>query len=528
MISKQAIREFLGRDLDDYSWIKDATKDEITEALEDLPATPDLKTELYLHQLASFYLCACHEGFMLFLDMGLGKTLITLALISYRRQLGQIQKALVIVPNVVNVEGWSEEVALHSNLTMVPLYGTKEQREAALEKEADLYVINYDGLQVLLTELQEVKRKSKKKGNRERVIDEKKVRRFVKRFQMVVYDEVHKARNNESLTFRLCDRISKACKYRVGLTGTPVGRDATAFWAQFYLVDRGETLGTVKGLYLQSFFQVKPGYFGGATYKLTPEKETLLHKTLRNRSIRYADTECQDLPPLVKKPVHVTMSPDAREYYRMTVEESMEEAQEEDREKLKNYYAKWRQIASGFVYTEDDESEERFPLTFSDNQKLLALEDILDDMPNTSKIVIFHIYNQSGAMISDLLKKMKVKHVMMNAWEKDKRGSYIKFKKDPNVTALVVNIASGGEGLNLQNANYLVFYEPTDQPIKYRQAYKRVYRGGQVNRVYMYEFITRNSVEERILGFLEEGKSLFDAVVDGKIGMKRLSGMYND
>ncbi len=63
---------------------------------------------------------------------------------------------------------------------------------------------------------------------------------------------------------------------------------------------------------------------------------------------------------------------------------------------------------------------------------------------------------------------------------------------------LVVNIASGGEGLNLQDANFVLFYEPVDRPDVYRQALKRCHRTGQKKHVYIYQFLTKNTVEDKI------------------------------
>jgi SNF2 family DNA or RNA helicase len=193
----------------------------------------------------------------------------------------------------------------------------------------------------------------------------------------------------------------------------------------------------------------------------------------------------------------------------------------EAREQRKNYYSKCRQVASGFVYESLTDSETRDVITFSENPKLEALEEIINDVPYDCKVVIFHVFNQSGQAICDRLKKMKIKYAAMNTLASGKKvDEYKKFKEDPKVKVLVVNIASGGEGLNLQVANYCIFFENTDRPDIRKQALKRTHRTGQEKHCYVYDLIMKASVELKILQFLEEGKSLFSALVEGSVDLK--------
>jgi SNF2 family DNA or RNA helicase len=187
-------------------------------------------------------------------------------------------------------------------------------------------------------------------------------------------------------------------------------------------------------------------------------------------------------------------------------------------EKRQNAYAKTRQLCSGFIYEGD---EERVVIRFPQNPKLEAIEEILDDIPDTAKVVIFHIFNQSGIEVCNLLKKKKIKHAVIGSTTKTKNiDEYKRFLADPKISVLVLNIMSGGEGLNLQVANYAIFYEPVDRPDIYRQATKRIHRTGQQHHCYIYQFITVKTVEEKIMEFLQEGKVLFDSLVDGKVSLR--------
>ena len=231
MISKKAVEEFKNRKLDSFDWIKRASTKELDEAIDSLPVQVKLKNEFYKHQKASFYVGACFNEFSYFLDMGTGKSILALALILYRQKLLQIQRALIIVPNVLNLEGWAEEIEKQTNLEYRLLYGTKEERLLELEQDADIYLINYAGLQTVMASLQ---RHPNKKNKRQRAIDQKLVRKFTSKFQMVIFDEIHVAKNQESLIYKLCNQVSRKCTYRLGMTGTPFGRNPIDFWAQFY------------------------------------------------------------------------------------------------------------------------------------------------------------------------------------------------------------------------------------------------------------------------------------------------------
>lgn len=449
-------------------------------------------------------------------------TLIALNTIQCRKNLKQIKRSLVVVPNLVNIESWLEEIESKTNLTAIGLSGTKEERTALLNQQASVFIVNYDGLPIFTTDFKEVK---SKKAQRKRVINKKLLRAFATRFQMVVYDEIHHVKHTNTLTYQICDGLSDFIPYRLGMTGTPIGRDPSNFWAQFHTVDRGETLGTNKTIFLQALFKQQANYWGGVQWIFPEKNKPILHKMLAHRSIRYSDNECADLPPVSIIKIPLKLSPEAQTVYRNLVLESIEQAKEntkDSQQTRKNYYSKTRQVASGFMY--EDVDSERVTLTFN-NPKLDALEEILEDVPTDCKVVIFHVFNQSGLDIVARLKKLKIKYAAMNVVaEGSKVDEYKKFKQDKNTKVLVVNIASGGEGLNLQDANYCIFYENTDNPATYRQALKRCHRTGQEKHVYIYQFYMKNTVEMKIMEFLEEGKNLFAALVDGKTNIKDILG----
>lgn len=522
MINKQVVQQFIHRPRENFDWIKTVSRHELEESIHEICPSFNPKVTLFTHQLASIYLGLCLEDFLYFLDMGAGKTLIALSLAQARKDLKQVKRILVVVPNLVNIESWIEEINDKTTLKAVGLSGTREERFALIEHKADIYIINYDGLPIFTSEFQE-----SGKGKRKRTLNKKMLRQFATRFQMVIYDEIHHVKHTDTLTYKICDGLSNFIPYRYGLTGTPLGRDPSNFWAQFHVIDRGETLGENKTLFLQALFVKQANYWGGVNWIFPEKNKPILQKMLGHRSLRYADYECSDLPPLTMIKVPLTLYADAAKIYRNLVMDSIEQGKGNlTAQERKNYYSKTRQVASGFMY--NDVEDEQTTLQFL-NPKIEALEEILNDVPTDCRIVIFHIFNQSGLDIIAQLKKQKIKFAAMNVTtDTDKVSEYRRFKQDKSVRVLVVNVASGGEGLNLQDANYAIFYEPIDRPDVHRQALKRTHRTGQTKHVYIYQFLMKNTVEMKILEFLEEGKALFNALVDGKINLQdALMGQSN-
>lgn len=460
-------------------------------------------------------------------------SLISLNVIECRKQLNQIKKALVVVPNLVNIENWIEEIERNTNLTVVGLVGNRTERFNLIKNQADVYVINYDGLPIYTAEYKENKARNAKTKRKLR-LNQKLLKEFALNFQLIVYDEIHHVKHTSTLTYKICEGLSNYSSYVIGMTGTPIGRDPKNFWAQFHIVDHGETLGNNELIYLQALFKPQAGYWGGMQWVFPDKNKEILYKMLTHRSLRYADYECTELPPLIVTRRPLKMAPDAAAVYRNLMIESINQGKERvksSKQKRKNFYSKLRQVSSGFLYAdtvncdldnEDIITSEKVTLTFN-NPKLDAIEEILEDVPADCKVVIFHVFTHSGIEIANRLKKLKIKYAAMNATVTGtKVDEYRRFKQDPKTKVFIVNIASGGEGLNLQNASYCIFYEHSDRPDVQRQALKRCYRTGQTKKTFVFSLFMIKTVEERILDFLAEGKSLFDALIDGKIPLTNL------
>ncbi|MCK5614365.1 DEAD/DEAH box helicase, partial [Candidatus Pacearchaeota archaeon] len=379
------------------------------------------------------------------------------------------------------------------------------------ENDTSFYIISYDGLLSMLTAL--TKSKNKKDTSKKRKPVAKLVKKFCVAFQGLVLDEIHFCKNHDTLAFRLCNQLSKNCDFRYGLTGTPFGRKPIDLWSQFFLIDRGETLSETLGFFREAYFE-KVGNGFGYDWVFIKEMEEDLHQAMRHKSIRYAEEELDSMPPKVYKTIKVPFSSEAYSYYELA-HSALVEAQG-NYEMLKNAFIRKRQIVAGYVdFKDKDENRQR--ITFKENLRLDALVDYVMGIPPKAKGVIFVEFTPSGDMIAERLKKAGLKFERLYSGTKDKIAAKDTFVTDPECRWLLANSRSGGVNLNLQVADYELFYECPVSPIVRRQAEKRAPRGGKTKTTFIVDFMVKNSVDEDVLEFIREGKDLFQNLIEGEV-----------
>ncbi|MCK5235426.1 MAG: DEAD/DEAH box helicase [Deltaproteobacteria bacterium] len=508
-IARKSVADFLARDLETWDWLKEVPGEALTETLLEIHPGAKFKLEPFHHQLASLLIAYSNNSFLYLLDMGGGKTKIVLDALEYRYSQGKVKKTLIVVPNVVTIASWEEEIPKHSDFTYTPLVGNaKEKWELLRNEETDLYIINYSGYQSMVTELVPVPKKKKRKKMPIPAL----VKEFTSYFGAMVLDEIHLCKNKESLTFKICNALSRQTIFRYGLTGTPFGRDPADLWAQCYLIDRGATLGSTLGMFREAFFDMKKNYWGGFDYKLKKGMYRELHTMLKNVSIRYEENEMNDLPPKIYDTIKLRMSVEAREFYNSAMQGFIDARG--NLLELEANFIKLRQIVSGFLKFKDEEGEDQV-IKFKHNPKLDTLIDLINATPPDAKVVVFNEYTISGDDIQMRLHKAKIKHVRLYSGTKDKIGTIDKFKKDPKYKVAIINTKSGGSSLNLQVANYVIYYESPVSPIDREQSEKRCHRTGQEKKVFYYDFVMKGSVDAKVMEYLKEGKDLSKALLEG-------------
>jgi SNF2 family DNA or RNA helicase len=286
-----------------------------------------------------------------------------------------------------------------------------------------------------------------------------------------------------------------------------------ALWAQFNLIDGGETLGKYISLFREAYFSMKNNFWGGVDFKFKPNLQENLNRKIGQKSLRYAEWEANDLPEKVVIDMPIELSQEASEWYQSIINGII--YAEGDIELIKESFHKLRRLCSGYFVFKNAEGVER-EITVKENNKLETLIELIESSPEDSKLVIFLDYVSSGDKVCEELRKRKIKFERLYGGTKDKIATKNRFIDDPSVKVFVTNTKSGGVGLNLQVANYAIFYELPLSNIDYMQALKRVHRTGQEKRTFIYHLTTKNSIEEKLMKYIVEGQDLFKALIEGR------------
>lgn len=516
MISKDAVRAYSQKQLDSFVWMKKLQRQELEREFKDWKVQPQFKTDPWLHQLVCFYIGTCYPQFMFLLDMGLGKTKILLDLMTHRVRTKKMQRALVTVPRLINLGSWEDAILEHSDLEPVIASGSLEEKwEAVTQAKSQVVVIDYAGLQAILCK--KVAKKGKKGAEMQPEVA--RVREVARRFDFFAADESHKAKNRDSLRFRLLSAITKAMPARYATTGTLFGRNPEDLFAQFFLVDRGETFGETLGLFRAYFFTEKEHYWKGLEYQFNRGMTHELYRRVQHRSIRYDEDECLDLPERREIQVACRFNDEQREHYLRAVE-GLINAQGKLKE-LDANFIRMRQIVSGYLQWKDDYG--RHEVTFKENSKLDQLERLVFESGD-SKIVVSHEYTRSGELITERLKALGIEYEWLHGGSRDPVNAVRRFLANPNCKVFLMNSEAGGTGTDglQKQARYLIFFESPVSPITRKQVLKRVHRPGQEHRTFIYDLIIPKSIDMRVLRFIEEGKSLHAAIVDGEEDLRKL------
>ena len=517
MINKKAIERFLARPLDSYDWLKKQPEQAVKGELATLKPVPQFGIlKPWLHQYACFLVMVELKRFMLNIDPGGGKTLLTLMFLLYRKQRGEKFKAIVFVPYITSVETWDEEVKKHApSLRMLPLLGTSAENLETLKQDGDLFVACYQSVVAMVTETVFDKRKSKNKWQ----LTARDVRKHFDGFDTIIMDEIHQNRTPSSLTYRMCRAISTECTYAFGLTGTFFGKKIEAMWPQFNLIDFGQTLGPSMEFFKAVFFSEKTNYWGGYEFIFKKKMMPDLRRMIKNCSIRYSIDELHDMPEKVYVTKHISVAPEAAAYCKAALAQinaAVTSAGKSSYREVENSYLRLRQLSSGFM-TFSGEDNNKIKVEFPYNPKLEALVDLIESMPSDSKIVIFHHFVYTNELISKRLTKLKISHARIWGGSRDPIGQLRKFKNDANCMALVINDKSGSSSLNLQHANYVCYFEQPDNPIDRQQGERRVWRPGQSKRVLIYDLLVKQTKDHALWQSNKAGEDLLRAIIGGKI-----------
>ena len=420
-----------------------------------------------------------------------GKTVITLtALFDLIHERFLIRKVLVIAPLRVARDTWPSEIKKWDHLSGLMysvVVGNEEQRKTALSQAADIYIINRENVDWLVT----------KSG-------------VPFDFDMMVIDELSSFKSHQAKRFKSLLKVRPKVKRIVGLTGTPSSNGLMDLWAEFRILDLGQRLCRSITYYRDLYFE--PDKRNGQviySYKPLPGAEEYIYKRISDITISMKSCDYLTLPECVINEVPVVMSEQEMEMYNRFRDEMVTRLKdtEIDAANAAVLSGKLLQMANGAVYDEDKNSH---PIH---ERKLDALEDLMEGA-NGKPVLIAYWYQHDAERIKARFSVREIKTSKdIEDWNVGK------------VPAAIIHPASAGHGLNLQfGGSTLIWFGLTWSLELYQQTNARLHRQGQTDTVVIHHIIAKGTIDEDVMRALRSKERTQNALINAvkaSLGVRR-------
>ena len=424
----------------------------------------------------------------LLLDMGLGKTSITLTAINNLLfDSFEVHKVLVIAPLRVARDTWKKEIDKWEHLKDLIVsvaVGSELDRLRALKSRADIYIINRENIQWLV---------------------EKSGVKFD--FDMIVIDELSSFKSGKSKRFQNLLKVRPLAKRIVGLTGTPTSNGLMDLWAQFRILDFGKRLGRFITHYRNDYFM--PDRRNGAivySYKPLPFAEETIYDKLSDITISMKAKDYLNMPDLITTEYEVYLSEDEKNKYNELKNEFVLDIDDDDitvsnAAVLSN---KLSQLANGAIYTDELKN-----VVEVHDRKLEALEDIIE-AANGKPLLIAYWFKHDYTRIKKLLDSLGVTYASLDSSESISKWN------NKELEVGLIHPASAGHGLNLQEGgSTLVWFGLTWSLELYQQTNARLWRQGQSDSTVVIEhIITKGTIDEDIMKALARKDKTQEALIN--------------
>jgi SNF2 family DNA or RNA helicase len=420
-----------------------------------------------------------------FLEMGLGKSVITLTAMKKLFETNTICKVLVIAPLRVARDTWPQEIKKWDHLKGMKYavaVGTETERKAAILRNEPVTIINRENVDWLIN----------KSG-------------LPFDFDMVVIDELSSFKSYGAKRFKALLKIRPFIKRIVGLTGTPSSNGLMDLWAEFRILDFGKRLGRYITRYRLSYFEPdKRNAQMVFSYKPLPGAEDAIYEKISDITISMKSVDYLDMPKCVINEVPVYMSPSEQSVYDDFREDMVIKLKNEeiDAANAAVLSGKLLQMANGAVYDEMGEAH------LIHDRKLDMLEDLIEGA-NGKPVLVAYWFKHDLVRIEQRLKTLKIPYAKL-----DTSDSIERWNKG-EVPVMLCHPASSGHGLNLQaGGSTLIWFGLTWSLELYQQTNARLWRQGQKETVVIHHIICGGTIDEDVMDALKRKEKTQSALID--------------
>lgn len=480
---------------------------------------------LHDYQIKAANFAVLHPKCGLFLDLGLGKTLISLSVLEvvYENEPGHV---LIVAPKSIAKATWALEIEKwniklpHKSL-IVDEKGKNFTKKKRLEEydrvftnpQKTVYFINRE---MLVDLIEHCPRNGKT---------------IVWPFQTIVVDELQSFKSPNSKRFEALKSVMPAVNRFIGLTGTPTPNSLSDIWSQIFLMDGGERLG--KGITSFRLTFMQPDYINpkGKICSWKPQygADKRIYDLISDIVISMKNIELV-LPPVVFIDDHVCMSDAETKLYKQFVHDSVLLFDDNVQATASNaavMSAKLQQLASGAIYTVDSDGVPTGEYQHVHNEKLERLKYIREN--SDDNILIAYFFKSDADMI---MKYFQQEGFSCEMFDSNKSDEYLRRWNNSEIKTLLIQPSSAGFGLNFQYASHtLVWYTLPFNLENYLQTIGRIYRQGQTHIVYIHRIMTEKTIDAHVLNVLtnknKEMQKLLDAVEYSDTQQESLSAFNN-
>ena len=423
-----------------------------------------------------------------FLEMGLGKSVITLtAIFDLCLDSFEIGKVLVIAPLRVARDTWPTEINKWEHLKGLKFstaIGTEQERMSALRKPASVYLINRENVDWLVN----------KSG-------------LPFDYDMVVIDELSSFKSHSAKRFKSLMKVRPKVKRIVGLTGTPSANGLIDLWAEFRLLDFGQRLGRFIGKYRDDYFVPdKRNQQMVFSYKPKASAEEAIYRQISDITISMKNTDYLKMPKLVMNEISVRLSEDEWRHYQTMKKDMVVSLEDKDIDAVNAaaLSGKLLQMSNGAVYDESG------VVVQIHNRKLDALEDIIEAANGKPVLIAYWFKHDLKRIIERFPSEQLDSEDSIRRWNAGK------------IPVALIHPASAGHGLNLQAGGCaLVWFSLTWSLELYQQTNARLWRQGQKETVVIHHIIAKNTIDENVMVALSKkdtGQAALLRAVKAKLG----------
>lgn len=426
-----------------------------------------------------------HPIAAVFLEMGLGKSVITLTAIMKLKAEDAICKVLVIAPLRVARDTWPSEIAKWDhlkNLDYAVAVGSEAERKAAIRKDATVTIINRENVDWLIN----------KSG-------------LPFDFDMVVIDELSSFKSYGAKRFKALLKVRPFIKRIVGLTGTPSSNGLMDLWAEFRVLDFGKRLGRYITRYRLSYFEPdKRNAQMVFSYKPLPGAEDAIYDKISDITISMKSVDYLDMPECIINEVPVYMSSSEQSVYDDFREDMVTKLKDDviDAANAAVLSGKLLQMANGAVYDEEGFSH------YIHDRKLDALEDLIEGA-NGKPVLVAYWFKHDLERIEARLKSLHIPYARLDKPDSIKRWN------NGEVPVMLIHPASAGHGLNLQaGGSTLIWFGLTWSLELYQQTNARLWRQGQKETVVLHHIICRGTIDEDVMAALKRKEKVQNDLIN--------------